>query len=812
MKAALARHPTMTASAGFALLALILTGPALVGRAALGPDIVLDWDPLYRTQQPPPPLPYSSDYTPIVCDHPQGLAFARGLHAGRLDRWNPLSGAGAPLWADHIGPFFPLRLPFYLAPSRETYHLFLALRLAFAAIGAYLLARRRGLSPIGAFAAGASLELSGTMIAQLPFGTGSASYVLPWVILGSFLIADNPTAASAAAAGIALGLAGSGGHPPLILLTFAGFAAAIAGHMVSSWRHPRRAAEMAVWGTLAVVLGLALAAPSLLPLAELASVASSYKHRLMGSLLRVWQFSESRSTLPIALFAPGLFQSLHPRFQTVFAFAPAIGVLGLVAATVGVLAGGLDAALAAIAVLGVALATAPPGLAWVQTLPGLHLILPTNAWPLVVLPLTQALGRGVETLSTPRGRRLALIAGVAVILVGGSSLMLVKDAPPKMFASSLRAAVAEPGGWVRLAWPAAFAAAVLAACVGLQRMRFASWCAFGLTVAIVLELAITMVPFTRQPPTRALSSAPSPAVQFLRHALASGDARMTGIPYVVGYPLTPMLFELPDLRGTTALPIRRYYDYLHAVAPKAGSYTVQDAPVASSPLLDLAAVRYLVLPGPYVMQRGRPLKEALLLIPPERPQEDDPDTPVAYQDDYVVVYENRAALPRVRIVHDAIVVPDEAAALERMKSIVAHAGHARDAGVADTVVLEPDSNGQNPPAVSGGDHRTETVRIVDQSDPDRLVLEASLESPGFVVIADTYYPGWTASVDGNATAIFPANLMFRAIFVPSGSHAIVLRYQPRSFLYGCILFCTAAVVCMFMLRPRGARKERGEHG
>src|SRR5262249_26813525 len=113
-------HAPVIAIACIVLLAVILTGPALVGRAALRPDRPLDWDPLYR-KGPPPPLPDTIDYSPIVLDYPGDLAFARGLGSGRLDSWNPLVGAGAPLWAEHTGPFFPLKVPFYAAPSRATY-------------------------------------------------------------------------------------------------------------------------------------------------------------------------------------------------------------------------------------------------------------------------------------------------------------------------------------------------------------------------------------------------------------------------------------------------------------------------------------------------------------------------------------------------------------------------------------------------------------------------------------------------------------------------------------------------------------------
>ena len=136
---------------------------------------------------------------------------------------------------------------------------------------------------------------------------------------------------------------------------------------------------------------------------------------------------------------------------------------------------------------------------------------------------------------------------------------------------------------------------------------------------------------------------------------------MVGVPHRVGYPVTTMLFGLPDIRGFAALPLRRYVEYLGAVdvmAPPEGavqpsdiaaSMVVHHVRVPRSPLLDVAAVRWVVLP-----RRGPG--------PPARLLDDDPDVQLALDHRQVLVYENHAALPRVRIAHTAVPVPDEDAA------------------------------------------------------------------------------------------------------------------------------------------------------
>src|SRR5262249_56074550 len=93
------------------------------------------------------------------------------------------------------------------------------------------------LVPGPAIAAGLLFETSGALVAQIAYAAASPIYVLPWVILGAAALARGG-ARSVAAAAVALGVAGHGGHPTEILMVFAAFAAAIAGHMLDVWRRP----------------------------------------------------------------------------------------------------------------------------------------------------------------------------------------------------------------------------------------------------------------------------------------------------------------------------------------------------------------------------------------------------------------------------------------------------------------------------------------------------------------------------------------------------------------------------------------------
>jgi hypothetical protein len=84
------------------------------------------------------------------------------------------------------------------------------------------------------------------------------------------------------------------------------------------------------------------------------------------------------------------------------------------------------------------------------------------------------------------------------------------------------------------------------------------------------------------------------------------------------------------------------------------------------------------------------------------------------------------------------------------------------------------------PTLEGG------ARIVAET-PGRLVVEADLPSPGFVVVLDTFDPGWRALVNGQEVPLLRANLAFRAVAVPSGRHLVEMVYRPRSLGLGLVI-------------------------
>jgi hypothetical protein len=63
-------------------------------------------------------------------------------------------------------------------------------------------------------------------------------------------------------------------------------------------------------------------------------------------------------------------------------------------------------------------------------------------------------------------------------------------------------------------------------------------------------------------------------------------------------------------------------------------------------------------------------------------------------------------------------------------------------------------------------------------------LDVELSRGGYLILADTIYPGWEATVDSKPTPIFTANYLFRGIDLPPGRHDVRFDYRPSSFRWG----------------------------
>jgi len=154
----------------------------------------------------------------------------------------------------------------------------------------------------------------------------------------------------------------------------------------------------------------------------------------------------------------------------------------------------------------------------------------------------------------------------------------------------------------------------------------------------------------------------------------------------------------------------------------------------------------------------------------------------------VKVYRNDGVLPRAFLVPQAVWVDDETA-LIRLQ--------APDFDPTRLVLLA--GSGTEARALAAPSPVPGEVVITAAAD-ETVRLQVKTATPAWLVLADAWYPGWEATVDGRPTPIERANLLLRAIHVPAGEHEVVFRFRPRSFRLGALLTVLGLTMVAFCLR------------
>jgi hypothetical protein len=250
-----------------------------------------------------------------------------------------------------------------------------------------------------------------------------------------------------------------------------------------------------------------------------------------------------------------------------------------------------------------------------------------------------------------------------------------------------------------------------------------------------------------------------PAAALMQGDPGSGRMMAPDAPGITFPPNEATIYGLQDVQGYDAVHLARYEAYWAASEPalaagsQANYFNVVLRPQNyTSTLADLLNVTTVTTWSP-------------LATPPAKLE------PLYTAG--VAVYRNRAALPRAFVVGGA-----EVLAAEAIPARLAAPGF----DPRREVLLE-----QAPPAgfPSGADDPTPpgTATITRYRNLS-VDLTAQMDRPGWLVLGDVNYPGWTVTVDGQPAPLYTAYSLIRAVPLPAGAHTVRFAFQPGSVLLG----------------------------
>lgn len=90
-------------------------------------------------------------------------------------------------------------------------------------------------------------------------------------------------------------------------------------------------------------------------------------------------------------------------------------------------------------------------------------------------------------------------------------------------------------------------------------------------------------------------------------------------------------------------------------------------------------------------------------------------------------------------------------------------------------------------------------------EPEHIRIQTDSTSSGLLVLTDTYYPGWSASIDGKPAEIIRTNWTMRGVRIPNGIHTVTMTYTPKTVKYGAILSIFslgATIISVLFLRKK----------
>jgi len=103
-----------------------------------------------------------------------------------------------------------------------------------------------------------------------------------------------------------------------------------------------------------------------------------------------------------------------------------------------------------------------------------------------------------------------------------------------------------------------------------------------------------------------------------------------------------------------------------------------------------------------------------------------------------------------------------------------------------------------PPVSDETDLALAAAEVIEYT-PHRVRIRTNAAAPAYLVLSDSYYPGWNATVDGRAAPVLRANFLARAVWTPAGEHTVEFGYRPALFRAGRLISIAAVVVIFSVL-------------
>jgi len=711
------------------------------------------------------------------------LLLANALHHGEIPFWDPLTQGGQPFLGQPGNvAYYPFNVLFLILPPLTAMNILIVLQFVICGISAYFLGRATGLPEAGAFVTAATYAFCGYVLSASNLLVLMQS--LPWApaLLGSaHLLVKERRKRWLVTACLAGSLSILGGGADMTAISFALTAIWIL-IVPADLSMRRRAMFAAAIGVLMVGLSLVSTFPAL----EVAKL-SSRQQKLPYSVFIQWSVAPQRlpeliiprffgptETLARSDYWGGRFEYGYPYIISIY-FGIAVLLLAMAgAARSSVLARRCRILLSVFVVAGIVFSL---GSFW----PFFHLIyehvplignlrFPVKSLELTLIPMALLAGAGVSAARSLRAAATVIAAAMLVIAITFASSPWLRT----VFTNAFFGAPLLPNAATLLSHSflhAAIAAALFALAIASKRE-------IAIAAVVLLDLAFAGWRVTPYAP-RELFDTPQLATTVQSILTDNGKLYRTPDPYHqrLNVPTNETVWlawwDIQQLSRYTAttfgipLVFQEDYDGLALLRMKRMTELVNTMPWANRlNVLSAGGATAIVTPDAI----ASPLVERVKIM---RAANGGP----------LYVYRNRGSKP-LRFATNAVVIANDPLAFARLASTPFDP---------NTVILAQGEASRGPRTEDRGQASVRTIARTNNT----WSAEVNAPTNGWVVFAESWFPGWRATVDGVERPLVRADVAFSAIAVPAGNHVITKTYRPAAPLVGLTASLIAALILAF---------------
>jgi len=688
------------------------------------------------------------------------LEFAReAVWNGRLPLWDASLFSGYPFLSNpQVALFYPPTWLAIILPVNLGISWYLVLHIWLAGMGMYLFVRSLGGERVGATLSGLAFAFSGYMAARIyagHIGLLATNSWLPWLLLATVWSVRRKTWWSAVLMGVPFALSILAGHTTSLIyvgLMWGLFALYLI--LAERERGPLVLRQLAIAG----LVGLGLSAVQLLPLLQFIMSASRTAEA-------TYEFATAYSFPPahlITFLVPEFFGEPTragtwsvPNFEELTYY---VGILPLLALLVALKRPSRQVYFwLGIMVLGLLLALGSYGFFYklvYDLIPIFRLTrAPARAAYLVVFAASVVLGLALNRSDndtekvTNALRWLVPLTAVFLLAALAATGAVFAAQHPTDTSGRLWHQV---GGW------ALALLLVLVTGAGLWQWVKTGKTAWAVLLGLMLLTDLWLFGFKL---VRLEETAVSPIWLDAQNAI--GDNMTRVLPWGV---------SIFDQNGAAQVGLRSVFGY-NALEVGANIDFVSSVADPRSSAYDVMGASFVVAPAPQ-----------------ERFTEGEQGLQLVAQTANAWVYRRPNALPLVRLVNRAEIIPDSQRAIARI--------HEPYFDAATTAILA-----EEPDCVFEETGTPDFAAVQTMAD-GFWRIQTRTETPALLILSETAYPGWQVTIDGQPAQSLTAYTAVRAVCVPVGEHTVEWTFKPTVYwLGGLVSLLSLVLVGTAVLTP-----------